>query len=43
MKGGRGCTRRYSHNPDRNCIDTQGRRLQPLKNCVHELVLCIEP
>lgn len=43
MKGRRGCTRRYSHNPGRNCIDTQDMRLQPQKNCVRELVLCIEP
>lgn len=43
-KGKRGCcTRRYSHNPGRSGIDTQDRRLQLPPNCVHELVLCIEP
>lgn len=43
-KGMKGCcTPRYSHNPDRSGIDMQDRRLQLLPNCVHELVLCIEP
>ena len=37
------CTRRYSYNPGRSCIDTQDRLPQLLPNCVHELVLCIEP